>query len=152
MLFRSRIFQADFAPAQLTDVSDPQGLLRNPNRTESGLSGTVAGLPGPRTLFAKLQQGGLTWWQPVLRQLTLLEQYYETDEMVLGICARKAQLFPRFGISAITDQMLMNEVNVSVSMAMGDPTQRLQKFLMATQHRLCRQLSETQDRGRAHSR
>jgi hypothetical protein len=64
-----RIFQADFAPAQLTDVSDPQGLLRNPNRTESGLSGTVAGLPGPRTLFAKLQQGGLTWWQPVLLEV-----------------------------------------------------------------------------------
>lgn len=74
----------------------------------------------------------VTWWEPVLRQLTLLEQYYETDEIVLSVCANKAKLFPRFGLSRITDMMLMNEVNVSVSMAMGDPTQRLQRFLLAS--------------------
>ena len=73
-----------------------------------------------------------TWWEGVLRQLALLEQYYETDETVLAICANKARLFPRFGISKITDMMLMNEVIVSVDMAMGEPTQRMQKFLMAT--------------------
>ena len=73
-----------------------------------------------------------TWWEPVLRQLALLEQYYETDAIVLGVCAQKAQLFPRFGISQITDLMLMNEVNVTVDMAMGEPTARMQKFLMAT--------------------
>ena len=73
-----------------------------------------------------------TWWEKVLRQLALLEQYYETDEVVLSICANKAKLFPRFGISRITDMLLMNEVSVSVDMAMGDPAQRFQKFLMAT--------------------
>lgn len=73
-----------------------------------------------------------TWWEKVLRQLALLEQYYETDDVVLAVCAEKAQLFPRFGISRITDMMLMNEVNVTVDMAMGDPNQRLQKFLAAT--------------------
>jgi hypothetical protein len=61
-----RNFSADFAPAQVVDVSDPQGVLRDPNRSESGLSGVVAGQPGQRTLFAKLKQGDLTWWQPVL--------------------------------------------------------------------------------------
>ena len=79
-----------------------------------------------------IQTINVTWWEKVLRQLALLEQYYETDEIVLGVCANKAQLFPRFGISNITDMMLMNEVTVSVNMAMGDPTQRLQKFLAAT--------------------
>lgn len=74
-----------------------------------------------------------TWWEKVLRQLALLEQYYETDETVLAVCANKARLFPRFGISRITDMMLMNEVNVTVDMAMGDPNQRMQKFIMATQ-------------------
>ena len=73
-----------------------------------------------------------TWWVKVLRQLTLLEQYYETDETVLAVCANKAQLFPRFGLSRITDMMLMAEVNVDVSMAMGDPNQRLQKFVFVT--------------------
>src|SRR3990167_7670601 len=79
-----------------------------------------------------LQTVNMTWWQPVLRQLALLEQYYETDEVILAVGANKAKLFPRFGISKITDMMMMNEVNVTVNMAMGDPTQRLQKFLFAT--------------------
>lgn len=75
-----------------------------------------------------------TWWEPVLRQLVLLEQYYETDEIVLSVAANKARLYPRFGLSNITDMMLMNEVNVNVNVGMGssDPAQRLQKFLMAT--------------------
>lgn len=76
-----------------------------------------------------------TWWEPVLRQLVMLEQYYETDEIVLGVCANKAKLFQKFGISRITDLMLMNEVNVNVNVGMGasDPNQRFQKFMMATQ-------------------
>ena len=67
-----------------------------------------------------------------MRQLALLEQHYETDDTILAICANKAKLFPRFGISSITDMMLMNEVTVNVDMATGDPMQRMQKFLMAT--------------------
>lgn len=73
-----------------------------------------------------------TWWEKVLRQLVLLEQYYETDEVVLGICANKAKLFPRFGLSRITDDMLMQEVTVTVDAGMGNPQERLQRFLMAT--------------------
>lgn len=75
-----------------------------------------------------------TWWEPVLRQLVLLEQYYETDEIVLAICSKKARLFPRFGISNITDEMLMNEVNVLVNVGMGssNPAERFQKFMIAT--------------------
>ena len=75
-----------------------------------------------------------TWWEPTLKQMVLLEQYYETDEMVLAICADKAQLFPRFGVSRITDMMLMNGVNVTVNVGMGasNPNERFQKFMVAT--------------------
>lgn len=73
-----------------------------------------------------------TWWEKVVRQVALLEQYYETDSIVLGVCASKAKLFPRFGISRITDEMLANEVIVTIDVSMGDPAQRMQKFLMAT--------------------
>ena len=73
-----------------------------------------------------------TWWEPVLRQLVLLEQYYETDEIVLGVAANKAQLFPRFGISRITDMMLMAEVHVNVNSASGSPNERFTKFIAAT--------------------
>jgi len=75
-----------------------------------------------------------TWWEPVLRQLVLLEQYYETDAVVLGIAAKKARLFPRFGLSGITDDMLMNEMNLTVNVGMGssNPKERQQNFLAAT--------------------
>jgi hypothetical protein len=64
----------------------------------------------------------------------LLEQHYETDDMVLAIAANKARLFPRFGVSKITDMMLMNEVNLTVNVGMGssNPKERQQNFLAAT--------------------
>ena len=75
-----------------------------------------------------------TWWEPVLRQLVLLEQYYETDEMVLAIAAKKARLFPRFGLSGISDDMLMQGVNLNINVGIGssNPQERMTKFLMAT--------------------
>jgi flagellin-like hook-associated protein FlgL len=76
-----------------------------------------------------------TWYEPMLRQLVLLEQYYETDELVLSVCANKARLFPRFGLSRITDDLLMNEVNVCVNVGMGssNPNERFQKFVITAQ-------------------
>lgn len=74
-----------------------------------------------------------TWWEPVLRQLILLEQYYETDDVVLSIAAKKARLFPRFGLSSVTDDMLMNQVNLNVNVGIGssNPNERMTRFLMA---------------------
>jgi hypothetical protein len=76
-----------------------------------------------------------TWYEPMLRQLVLLEQYYETDETVLAVCANKARLFPRFGLSRITDYMLTQEINVSVNVGMGatNPSERFQKLLVGTE-------------------
>ncbi len=75
-----------------------------------------------------------TWVQPVLRQLVKLEAAYETDQVVLALAASKAQLFPRYGISEITDEMLNQELTLSVNVGMGstDPEARLQRFIGAT--------------------
>lgn len=75
-----------------------------------------------------------TWWEKVLRQLVLLEAHYESDEIVLGICADKARLFPRFGLSSITDSMLEQEMTLTVNVGFGasDPTAQLQKFIAVT--------------------
>jgi hypothetical protein len=74
-----------------------------------------------------------TFVQPVLRHLVLLEQHYETDTVILGLCAKKAQLYQRFGVDQITDELLNQEVTLTVNVGMGatDPTQKLQKFLAA---------------------
>lgn len=74
-----------------------------------------------------------TFVQPVLRQLILLEQAYETDRVVLGLAARNSKMLQRFGVDEVTDELLNQEITLNVNVGMGatDPTQKLQKFLTA---------------------
>ena len=75
-----------------------------------------------------------TWWEKVLRQLVLLEATYENDETVLAACAKKAKLFPKFGISQITDFMLEQEMTLTVNVGFGssDPNAQLHKLVAGT--------------------
>ena len=72
-----------------------------------------------------------TWVEPVLRQLVLLEQFYETDETLIGLCGQSAQIVQKFGIDAVTDDMLMQEFTLNVNVGMGatNPQQQLQQFI-----------------------
>jgi len=72
-----------------------------------------------------------TWVEPVLRQLVLLEQAYETDQTVLAIAAERAELYQKYGIDEATDQLLQNELTVSVSVGVGatNPQLQLEKFI-----------------------
>lgn len=76
-----------------------------------------------------------TFIQPVMRQLVLLEQYYETDETILAIAGKKAKLWQKFGVNAVTDELLQKEMTLSINVGMGatDPQLKLQKFLVAIQ-------------------
>jgi hypothetical protein len=78
-------------------------------------------------LFAK------TWMEPVLRQLVKLEAAYETDKVILALCAAKAQLFPKYGVSEVTDELLNQELTLTVNVGAGstDPDARLQRFTHA---------------------
>jgi len=73
-----------------------------------------------------------TWVEPVLKQLVLLEQAYETDQKVLAIAGQKAELFDRFGISAVNDELLQGLVKVRVNVGFGatNPQQRVEKIAM----------------------
>jgi hypothetical protein len=57
--------RADFAPARLLDVFDPQGALSGIARTDTSMTADMRGSPGYHTAFAKVSQGKLTWWLPV---------------------------------------------------------------------------------------
>lgn len=72
-----------------------------------------------------------TFVQPVLRQLILLEQHYETDDVVLALAGEKAQIIQKFGVNEITDQMLEKELTCAVNVGMGatDPVMKLQRFI-----------------------
>ena len=76
-----------------------------------------------------------TWVEPVLRQIVLLEQYYETDEVLIGLCGKSAQLMQKFGIDAVTDDMLMNEFTLNVNVGMGatSPTEQVKQFIQGMQ-------------------
>jgi hypothetical protein len=72
-----------------------------------------------------------TWVTPVLRQIVKMEQMYETDTTILALAAERGQVFQRFGIDRINDQLLMQEVTVSVNVGIGatDPTGRVNRFM-----------------------
>jgi len=76
-----------------------------------------------------------TWAQKALAQLVKLEQYYESDQIVLGIAGDKAELFVKHGISEIDDELIEQTVTtrVSIGIGAGDPQQRLMKFTSAAQ-------------------
>lgn len=76
-----------------------------------------------------------TWVEPTLAQIVRLEQYYESDPVVIGLCGERSQLFEKYGIDVIDDALLEEEITISVSAGLGsgDPQQRLAKFQSAVQ-------------------
>lgn len=87
-----------------------------------------------------------TWVIPTLRQLSLLEQKYETDQVILALAGKKAKLwqhFERAGVLdqyvregdpsqlAITDELLEQELTCTVNVGMNatDPTKQIQRFM-----------------------
>jgi len=76
-----------------------------------------------------------TWAEPVLRQILLLEQHYESDMKILALAGEKARLVQKFGMDTLTDQLLMSELTLSVGVGMGatNPAEIIDAFLTALQ-------------------
>lgn len=72
-----------------------------------------------------------TWVQPILRQLVKMEQAYETDEVILALAGKKANLFKKYGVDKVTDELLDKDLTLNVNVGMGatDPQLKLQKFI-----------------------
>jgi hypothetical protein len=70
-----------------------------------------------------------TWVEPVLRQLMLLEQHYESDESVRALAAEGANL-EKFGIDEVTDELLLKEMTLSVNVGIGatNPQQKVERL------------------------
>lgn len=104
---------------------------RTPRESER----TMLALQSPSNLLTEylLKTHATTFVEPVLRQLVLLEQFYETDDRVLTIAGEKAQVRQKFGVDQITDTILEEELTVNVNVGMGatDPQQKLARFSQA---------------------
>lgn len=104
---------------------------RRMNETVGGM-GMVSGAASQLTEYL-LKTFAVTWVEKVLRRLVKLEQYYEADETILALASKEAQLYPRFGISRVTDQLLNQELLIRVEVGMGatDPNMRLSRLSAA---------------------
>lgn len=101
------------------------------------LQETVGGMAILKGAAGTLTEYGLltyvhTFIEPVLRQLVKLEQHYETDEVVMGIAAERAQLFQKYGANQQIDSLLNQELTLKVNVGMGatDPMTKVQKLIM----------------------
>jgi hypothetical protein len=97
--------------------------------------GTIRMLQGPASEMTEymLQTYAITFVVPVLEQLVLLEQHYETDQTVLAIAGQKAKILQKFGQDQVTDELLDQELTTEVNVGMGstDSVAMLQRFLFA---------------------
>ena len=78
----------------------------------------------------KLRTFSETAITPLIRLMALLEEYYETDDVVLALAGNNAQAFKKFGVNQVTNEMLRKELNIVVNIGLNstDPTYKLQKF------------------------
>jgi hypothetical protein len=54
---------------KIVALADPQGALAGAEFAGRSLRGVAAGRPGHRTVFARVEQGSLRWWQPVMFEI-----------------------------------------------------------------------------------
>lgn len=106
------------------------GSNRQMNETVGGMA-MLSGSASQSTEYL-LRVFSETWVEPVLRQLVKIEQAYETDSTVLAIAAEKADLHQKYGIDQVTDELLNQELTVTVSVGVGatNPQLQLEKFMM----------------------
>ncbi len=76
-----------------------------------------------------------TFVEPIMRQIILLEQAYETDQVVLTLAGKRAKLYQKFGISKITDDLLKQQLTTKVNVGVGatNPQLKLKNFVTAGQ-------------------
>lgn len=75
-----------------------------------------------------------TWVEPTIAQIVKLIQYYENDETILALCGKRAKLLQKFGVSAVDDHLMQQQVTVRVDAGVGnaDPMERLAKMAQVT--------------------
>jgi len=65
--------------ADITELADPQGALSEATFAGCELRGRATGRPGHRTVFARVTQGQLRWWQPVALEISAPPTAAATD-------------------------------------------------------------------------
>jgi hypothetical protein len=119
---------------------DFDALLGNFNPMAAGAGGrnprestrTMLGVQAPSMMMTEytLMTYVQTFLLPCLRQLVLLEQYYESDMVLLAVAGQKAKIAQRFGVNEVTDAILEKRIAVNINIGMGatDPVMKMNRF------------------------
>jgi len=73
-----------------------------------------------------------SWVEKVLTQLLRLEQYYETDEVILSVAGQTAQNKFEFDVDPLMDDLLRQDVLLKVNVGINatDPMKKIQSLMM----------------------
>ena len=123
------------------DFDDQAGQFNSGSvQTNRSLNETVGGLNLISSAANSVQEFDLrtwveTWVEPVLGQIVRLEQYYESDEVVLGLCGERAELLQKHGVNKINNALLEQQISLRVDVGLGasNPQTKLQNFAGALQ-------------------
>jgi hypothetical protein len=63
------LLNAQFGAGKLLEVADPQHALGSLSRGANSFRAAAVGSPGHRTAFAKIRQGSITWWAPIMFEI-----------------------------------------------------------------------------------
>jgi TolA-binding protein len=111
-------------------TSTVQG-ARNLNETVGGMA-LLAGNSSTVTEYV-LRTFSETWVERVLKQLIRLEQYYETDEIVLSVAGDMAESKLGFQVDENLDNLLREEVLLKVNVGLNatNPLTKVQNLMAA---------------------
>ena len=103
---------------------------RNLNETVGGME-LLSGAAGEVSEY-DLRVFTETWYEQALRQVVKLEQAYETDETILALAGKRAQI-QKYGVDQVTDEMLNRELTTRVNVGIGatNPAQKQARFMGA---------------------
>ena len=110
-------------------TSTVQG-ARNLNETVGGMQ-LLAGNSSTIAEYT-LRTFSETWVEKTLKQLLRLEQFYETDQVILSVAGQQAeQQFLRFKTDEMMDELLKQDVLLKVNVGMNatDPLRKVQNLL-----------------------
>lgn len=117
---------SEFDEVSGTFSSSSVGSNRRLNETVGGMS--MLSADASQVKEYEIRTLTETWVEGVLRQMVLLEAYYETDEEVLGIVAASAKM-PVERVLQVLQQKVRTRVNVGFSSTA--PERRIGKVMMA---------------------
>jgi hypothetical protein len=104
------------------------GTNRNMNETVGGME--MLGADADIITEYQLRVFSETWVEKVIKQIIQLEQRHESDTAIFAMIGDKMNMYEKYGINEVLDDMIQGSMNVEVNVGYGatNPAQRLNRL------------------------